>query len=134
MIARLWRGRASVANADAYHRHLAQRVFPALAALDGHRGAWLLRRATPDSIEFLVVTLWESRAAIRAFAGDDIDVAVVEPQARAVLAEFDDAARHYDVVLARGSDVTLRHAASPDGDETSEPAGRTAPAAPRTDT
>ncbi|MCW5747109.1 MAG: antibiotic biosynthesis monooxygenase [Alphaproteobacteria bacterium] len=133
MIARLWRGRTTAANADAYHRHLAQRVFPALAALDGHRGARLLRRATPDGIEFLVVTLWESRAAISAFAGDDIDAAVVEPQARAVLADFDDTARHYDVVLACGGDVTLRRAASPDGDETSGPAGRSVPAAPRTD-
>jgi heme-degrading monooxygenase HmoA len=101
MIARLWRGRAATsANADAYFQHATGTVFPSLKELAGHRGAWLLRRDVGDRIEFLAVTLWQSRQAIEAFAGRDIDKAIVEPEGRAVLADFDDFADHYEVAFA----------------------------------
>ena len=96
MIARLWRGQATNAQADAYFRHVTGTVFPSLKDLAGHRGAWLLRRQAEGQTEFLALTLWES---LRAFAGDDIATAIVEPEARAVLADFDDFARHYEVAF-----------------------------------
>jgi heme-degrading monooxygenase HmoA len=100
MITRLWRGRAeTTAKADAYFRHFTETVVPELKELDGHRGAWLLRREVDGRTEFVAVTLWESRQTIEAFAGADIDKAIVEPEARAVLAEFDDFARHYEVAF-----------------------------------
>jgi heme-degrading monooxygenase HmoA len=100
-IARLWRGQAAdAANADAYFRHVTGTVFPSLKDLTGHRGAWLLRRDVEGRTEFLAVTLWESRQAIKAFTGHDIGKAVVEPEAQAVLVEFDDFARHYEVAFS----------------------------------
>lgn len=99
MIARLWRGRAGTGNADAYARHATRTVFPALKAMVGHRGAWLLRRDVEGSTEFLALTLWESRQSIEAFTGPDIVRSVVEPEARAILTEFDDVATHYEVVF-----------------------------------
>ena len=100
MIARLWRGQtATAANAEAYFQHLSGTVFPSLKDLAGHRGAWILRREVDGRCEFLAVTLWETRQAIEAFAGADIDKAIVEPEGRAVLAEFDDFARHYEVAF-----------------------------------
>jgi len=97
MIARLWRGVADASKADAYQRHAMATVFPALRDIPGHRGAYLLRRVTGERTEFLAVTLWDSIDAIHAFAGAAAERAVVEPEARAVLAEFDDVARHYEV-------------------------------------
>ncbi len=97
MIARTWRGRATAANAPAYVKHFAETVVPQLKALPGHSGAWLMRRALDGEVELLAFTFWESRAAIEAFAGRDIGRAHVEPQARAVLASFDDFAEHYEV-------------------------------------
>jgi len=97
MIARLWRGVADASNADVYQRHATATVFPALREIPGHRGAYLLRRVTDTRTEFLALTLWNSIEAIRAFAGADAEKAVVEPEARAVLTEFDDSARHYEV-------------------------------------
>ena len=99
MIARLWRGQATNAQADAYFRHVTGTVFPSLKDLAGHRGAWLLRRQAEGQTEFLALTLWESLDSIRAFAGDDIATAIVEPEARAVLADFDNFARHYEVAF-----------------------------------
>lgn len=101
MIVRQWRGRTTAANAEAYFRHVTEKVFPSLAELAGHRGAYLLRRTvdgpSEEHVEFLAVTLWTSLEAIQAFAGPDIDVAVLEPQAKAVLADADRLAAHYEV-------------------------------------
>lgn len=101
MIARLWCGRAAdAAKADAYVRHFTGTVTAELKGLSGHRGAWLLRREIDGRTEFIALTLWETRQSIEAFAGPDISKSVVEPEARAVLAEFDDFANHYDVAFA----------------------------------
>jgi heme-degrading monooxygenase HmoA len=97
MIARIWRGQAAAENAEAYRRHATEHVFPALAGIPGHEGAFLLSREKSGHVEFLAVTLWDSIASVKKFAGDDPNVAVVEPQARAVLSDFDDFVRHYEV-------------------------------------
>lgn len=98
MITRIWKGRALLANAAAYHSFVTQHVFTQLTALEGHRGAFLLRRDAGDHAEFMAVTLWDSLQCIRAFAGDSLENAVVEPEARAVLSSFDDFVTHYEVV------------------------------------
>ena len=101
MIARIWRGVAATsANADAYERHVTHTVFPSLATIPGHRGARVLRRSDSGRIEFLVITFWDSMASIRKFAGHAAESAVVEPEARAVLVEYDDFVRHYDITQA----------------------------------
>ena len=95
MIARLWRGSAGTpAGADAYQQHVTAKVLPALRGIEGHRGARVLRRGE----EFIVVTFWESMDAVRKFAGPDPERAVVEPEARAVLREFEERVSHYEVV------------------------------------
>ena len=100
MIVRIWRGQAETSRADAYHRHVTERVFPALTKISGHRGAYLLRRAVGERVEFLAVTLWDSLDTVRQFAGDNPDLAVVEPEAQAVLAEYDDFVRHFELAHA----------------------------------
>jgi heme-degrading monooxygenase HmoA len=102
-IARLWRGRATREKADAYHRHVTGTVFPALARLSGYRGGQVLRREIDGRVEFLVVTLWESLDAVRAFAGPDPERAVVEPAARAALVEYDEFVQHYRIAHVQPS-------------------------------
>jgi heme-degrading monooxygenase HmoA len=102
MIARLWRGVASTsADADRYQRHVTIKVFASLAAIQGHRGARVLRREHGGRVEFLVMTLWDSMDAVRSFAGDNPEAAVVEPEARAVLSDYDNFVRHYEVYESR---------------------------------
>jgi heme-degrading monooxygenase HmoA len=101
VIVRTWRGVApDAARAGAYAAHLADDVFPRLRGISGHREARLLRRELPGGeVEVVVVTLWESLDAVRAFAGDAPEVAVVEPEARAVLARFDEHVTHHELAL-----------------------------------
>jgi heme-degrading monooxygenase HmoA len=98
MIVREWRGRARFDKADVYPSHFRARVAPELRKIPGFIGAELLRRRAPDGIEFLVLTRWRSIEAIRAFTGDDIDRAVVEPDAAAALYAFEKTALHYETI------------------------------------
>ena len=97
MIARVWTARARPDGADAYAAHFTDHVVPALEAVDGYQGATLLRRARGESTELVVISWWISEEAIRGFAGDDFERAVVAEEARRLLTSFDDTVRHYEV-------------------------------------
>lgn len=98
MIIREWRGRARRSRADAYPRHFRERVISELRQVPGFIGAQLARRDLEGEVEFLVLTPWQSMDTIRAFAGTEVEKAVVEPGAAAALVEFDERVRHYEVV------------------------------------
>jgi heme-degrading monooxygenase HmoA len=98
MIIREWRGRASEPRADAYPEHFREAVVPELRNVPGFLGAHLSRRRIGDRVEFLVLTRWQSMAAIQAFAGATIEQAVVEPGAVAALDDFDADVQHYEVI------------------------------------
>jgi heme-degrading monooxygenase HmoA len=97
MISRLWRGRAPKESAHVYLSHVVTTVFPKLQQLEGYIGGRVLRRTVDHQIEFLVITEWTSWAAIRAFAGDAPDQAVVEPAALAVLTSFETHVEHFEL-------------------------------------
>jgi heme-degrading monooxygenase HmoA len=98
MIARMWSGVARLDSIDAYVAHLRDTTFPAIEALEGHRGAYVLRRASAGQVLVTVITLWESIDAIARFSGDDVEAAVVPPEAQALLASWDTRAVHWEVV------------------------------------
>jgi mannose-6-phosphate isomerase-like protein (cupin superfamily) len=99
VIARRWRGWADgPANADSYVAHFEGSVRPRLEATDGFLDATLERvESDGGPIEIVVVTRWASMDAIRSFAGDDLDVAVVESEARAALDDFDTRVHHIEL-------------------------------------
>lgn len=98
MIARSWSGEASPDNAEKYLQHFRQKVVPVITSIEGHRGAYAMKRNRGDRVEIVIITLWESMEAVRKFAGDHPDVAVVTDEARAVLSRFDEQVAHYEVV------------------------------------
>ena len=100
MIARVWRGWTEAADADAYERFLRTELFPEVARLDGFGGAHILRRPAPDGeVEFVTVTLFDSLDAVRAFAGEDYETPVIDPEAQRLLSRYEDRAVHYDTVF-----------------------------------
>jgi len=48
--------------------------------------------------EFQIVTVWESLTAIKAFAGEDPEIAVVPAAVRAMLVTYDERVAHYEIV------------------------------------
>lgn len=107
MISRVWRGWTGPGNADAYERLLLSTVLPGITdrGIAGFRGAFLYRREIGGEVEFVTTMLFDSLDAIRAFAGEDYEVAVVPPAAQALLARFDARSAHYAVLLTPGGEV-----------------------------
>lgn len=98
VVARRWTARAEGSEqADAYVAHFERTVRPRLESTDGFLGATIERVNAGGAVEIAVVTRWASMEAIQAFAGRDVDLAVVEPEARAVLSQFDTRVRHIEL-------------------------------------
>jgi heme-degrading monooxygenase HmoA len=95
MIIRIWCAKATVEGAKKYQHHFEQRVMPELQALAGFEGAYLLNREHDGTVDIEAHTLWGSFDAIHAFAKPDLEAAVVEPEAQAVLTEYDKTVRHF---------------------------------------
>jgi len=98
MIARHWRGLARATHADDYVRHLRSETLPQLSNIPGFISASILRRTLAQGVEFLVVTNWESMAAVEQFAGRDAELAVVPTEVQAMMLDYDHTARHYEVL------------------------------------
>ncbi len=50
-------------------------------------------------LEFATVMWFDSIASVKAFAGEDYELAVVPPRARALLAHFDERSAHYETIV-----------------------------------
>lgn len=101
MIGRIWHGYTTPENAEAYEKLLKSEIFPGIQqrSIEGLRTFHLLRRSLGDEVEFVTVMWFVSLDAVRAFAGEDYETAVVPPSARALLLRFDERSQHYEVPL-----------------------------------
>jgi hypothetical protein len=101
MICRIWHGWTTHENAADYQSLLEEEILPEIAGrrIDGYMGEHLLRRDLEDEVEFVTILWFESIDAVRAFAGEDYEVAVVPPKARALLSRFDERSQHYQTLL-----------------------------------
>ena len=99
MISRVWHGWTTPAHADDYEALLKDEIFTGIKnrQIKGYRGIQLFRRNLSKETEFVTVMWFDSIEAVRAFAGDDYEVAVVPPKARALLSRFDARSQHYEV-------------------------------------
>ena len=98
MIARTWTGTVRRSDADEYAEYIRETGFAEYGQTPGNRGAWMLRRDAGERTEFITLSLWESEDAIRAFAGDDIEAAVLYPEDERYLIGGESTVAHYEVV------------------------------------
>jgi heme-degrading monooxygenase HmoA len=98
MIGRMWRGWTTRENGKAYERVFSTKVLPELNSVEGFEGAYLFRRDVNNGIEFVVLTLFKSIKAVRGFAGEDYELAVISSEAKEVLKNFEEHATHYEIV------------------------------------
>jgi len=99
MIGRIWHGWTKPENADAYENLLRKEIFSGIASknLTGYNGIQLFRRNVKDEVEFVTIMWFESIEAIKKFAGEDYETAVVPAKARELLKRFDERSQHYEV-------------------------------------
>jgi len=102
MIGRIWHGWTTPANADAYEALLKSEIFVGIRDrnIPGYRGIQLFRRDVGSEVEFVTIMWFDDLDAVRIFAGEDYETAVVPPKARQVLHRFDERSQHYEVRAA----------------------------------
>ena len=100
-ILRVWRGWTTHENADAYEAIVSGQVLPGIAARDTPLGSrkGRARRELESETEFSTMMIFDSLDDVRRFAGEDYETAYVPPEARAVLARFDEQSAHYEILL-----------------------------------
>ena len=99
MIGRIWHGYTTHENADAYENLLKEEIFIGIRNRDirGFQEIQLFRREFGDEVEFITIMWFDSIESVKAFAGEDYEVAVVPPKARGLLKRFDERSGHYEV-------------------------------------
>jgi quinol monooxygenase YgiN len=98
MVIRSWQGTARPGAGDDYLTYLAEVMLPRIRALPGCLGVHVLRRSGSEDV-FVVQSHWSDAESIARFSGPDPEHAVVPDEARALLTDFEDRARHFEVVL-----------------------------------
>jgi heme-degrading monooxygenase HmoA len=108
VIARVWRGATAATDRDRYLEYLEETGLREYRETPGNRGVLVLTRSVEDRMEFTIVTLWDSREAVAAFAGPDAERAVFYPEDDRFLVDRDETVTHYDVLVDRRGEGDAR--------------------------
>jgi uncharacterized protein YciI/heme-degrading monooxygenase HmoA len=98
-ILRHWTARTTEAQLPKYLEHFSKNVLPELRRVPGYLCATVSTRRAESEVEIVVETTWRSLESIRAFAGPDVEAAVVGDQAAALLTTFDRRVQHSEIAL-----------------------------------
>jgi heme-degrading monooxygenase HmoA len=103
MISRIWHGWTTPDNADKYERLLKEEIFAGILDrhISGFKSIRLLRREAGGEVEFVTIMLFDSLDAVRRFAGESYETAVVPGKAREVLSQGDEKSQHYEIIAER---------------------------------
>ena len=100
MISRIWHGWTKREDADRYEKLLRSEVLPGIHRIRGYTGAFLMRRdASDNEVEFVTITQFTDFHAVKAFAGEDYERAVIAPGAGQLLTHYDERSAHYETLL-----------------------------------
>lgn len=115
MIARVWRGITLKEKADDYLAYLQVTGLKDYAATPGNRGVTVLRREQGEHCEIMLISLWESMDAVRAFAGENPDRSVYYPEDDQYLLQMEPLVRHYGVAhqIDAGADAAAEARPAP---------------------
>ena len=102
-ILRRWSARATEAQLPKYLEHFSKSVLPELRRFAGFLGATVSTRHIRPEAQIFVETSWRSLDAIRAFAGSDLEAAVVAPEAAALLTDYDRRVFHSEIALTEAT-------------------------------
>ena len=97
MIIRLWHGRTSTSDYQAYSDFMLNRAIPDYKSIEGNLACYFCRRLETDAAHFLLITHWQSIEAVSTFAGEDPAVAKYYPQDDDYLLEKEKNCHLYEV-------------------------------------
>ncbi len=106
VVAREWKGRIAAARDAEYYPYLLEGV-KRIRTVPGSLGVQVMKRNEAGAVEYTVISYWESREAIKAFAGQDIEKPHHLARDREFLLELPTRVLHYDVIHTDLAQVRL---------------------------
>ncbi|WP_394841768.1 antibiotic biosynthesis monooxygenase [Pendulispora brunnea] len=100
-IARQWRGKTTNAKADEYAAYLSDAI-KKFRTIKGNLGYQMMRETVGAETHFSVISYWESREAIKAYAGEDISRTRVAPRDPEFIIDPEMTVKNYDLA---GADI-----------------------------
>ena len=102
MIARIWHGYTTPANAEAYENLVTCRIFKEIEekTAEGFEGVQLLKRALEEEVEFTTIIWFRDFEAVKKLTGEDYETAYVPLEARKLLSRFDEKVEHSHLVYS----------------------------------
>ena len=99
MISRIWHCYTSPENADAFESLLKSEIFIGIQKrqVAGYNGVQLFRRALDVEIEFITVMWFDSFDAVKRFAGENYEDAIVPSKVGIFLTRYDEKSQHYEI-------------------------------------
>ena len=94
----MWHGRVMASKAPAYREFLNERAVADYRSVDGNLSVHILERPQGDITHFITLTFWRDMDSIKAFAGQDAEIAKYYPEDKEYLLEFEPTVVHYEVV------------------------------------
>jgi len=111
-IGRMWHGVASKQNLPCILEALLSSRLRGSLDAEGNLGGLVLSRESNGAAEVYVLTLWQSKEAIRGFAGDNLDTPAYRPGDEKYIVTQEPSVKHFDAsVLYLENDS--RHPESP---------------------
>ena len=103
MICRIWHGWTTTENSSRYEEIVRGEVIPEIEdqRIPGFLSIDLVRRPVPEGDEFATIMWLTDIDSVKAFMGEDYEVAHVPERARNVLSHFDARSAHYEVLDRR---------------------------------
>jgi heme-degrading monooxygenase HmoA len=99
VIARIWRGTTKADRAEEYLDYIRATGVSEYQATPGFRGVQILTRTREGLTRITVISFWDSMDAVKAFAGDDPEVAHYYPEDDEFLVEKEETVEHHDVAF-----------------------------------
>ena len=102
-IKRVWHGWTTPENAAQYQNLLHNEVFAGIEAknIPGYQSIELMRRDTPDEVEFVTIMTFASLQSVIDFQGEDYTRCYVPEAAQRLLKRWDSVSTHYEAIEAR---------------------------------
>ncbi len=97
MVARIWHGKTSADDYEAYTKLLEQIAIPGYKETKGFEGLLFLRNIIGNEGHFKLITYWENYEVIKNFAGQNIENARYYPEDKNFLLEFEEKVQHYEI-------------------------------------
>ena len=79
-IMRLWHGEVSIEKADEYEKFMVERAAPDYSSVNGLLNLSFQRQNEKSKAHFLLISIWDSLASMKKFAGENPELAKYYPE------------------------------------------------------